>query len=157
MRKYVLSIRIQTAQWKKFSFSELTDKTVLLVNTASKCGFTSQYSGLEELYQKFKNKKFIVLGFPCNQFGAQEPGDAKEISEFCSINYGVSFPILEKGDVKGDNQSAIYKFLLEKSQIKSDIKWNFEKFLIDSSGKVVGRYPSKTTPLELVDTIQKLL
>jgi glutathione peroxidase len=132
---------------------------LLIVNTASACGFTPQYKGLEALQQSFGARGFSVLGFPCNQFGRQEPGSAAEIGQFCSSNYAVSFPMFDKIDVNGDNAHPLYQYLKgEKSGLLgSAIKWNFTKFLIDRSGKVVGRYAPTTTPEALTKDIEALL
>jgi glutathione peroxidase len=138
-------------------------KALLVVNTASRCGFTPQYAGLEELYRKWKDRGLVVLGFPCNQFGAQEPGTEAEIAQFCELNYGVSFPIFAKIDVNGPDAAPLYRFL--KSQkggllgaIGLDaIKWNFTKFLVNRGGEVVGRYAPATTPAEIEPAIEKLL
>jgi len=132
---------------------------LLIVNTASACGFTPQYKGLEALQQKYSARGFSVLGFPCNQFGRQEPGSAAEIGQFCSSNYAVSFPMFDKVDVNGDNAHPLYQYLRgEKSGLLgSSIKWNFTKFLIDRSGKVVGRYAPTTTPEALTKDIEALL
>ena len=134
-------------------------KVLLIVNTASACGFTPQYKGLEALQQKYAARGFSVLGFPCNQFGRQEPGNAAEIGQFCSSNYAVSFPMFDKIDVNGDNAHPLYQYLRgEKSGLLgSSIKWNFTKFLIDRSGKVVGRYAPTTTPEALTKDIEALL
>ena len=134
-------------------------KVLLIVNTASACGFTPQYKGLEVLQQKYAARGFSVLGFPCNQFGRQEPGNAAEIGQFCSSNYAVSFPMFDKIDVNGDNAHPLYQYLRgEKSGLLgSSIKWNFTKFLIDRSGKVVGRYAPTTTPEQLTRDIEALL
>jgi glutathione peroxidase len=142
---------------------DLKDKlgTVLLVvNTASKCGFTPQYDGLEKLYQQFKDQGFEVLGFPCNQFGAQEPGNADEIAEFCKVNFGVTFPLMAKVDVNGDDASPLFEWM--KSEAKglmgsTSIKWNFTKFLIDREGNVVKRYGPQDTPASIAKDIAKLL
>jgi glutathione peroxidase len=142
---------------------DLRDKlgTVLLVvNTASKCGFTPQYDGLEKLYQQFKDQGFEVLGFPCNQFGAQEPGNADEIAEFCKVNFGVTFPLMAKVDVNGDDASPLFDWM--KSEAKglmgsTSIKWNFTKFLIDREGNVVKRYGPQDTPASIAKDIAKLL
>jgi glutathione peroxidase len=132
---------------------------LLIVNTASACGFTPQYKGLEALQQKYSARGFSVLGFPCNQFGRQEPGSAAEIGQFCSSNYAVSFPMFDKIDVNGDNAHPLYQYLRgEKSGLLgSSIKWNFTKFLIDRSGKVIGRYAPTTTPEHLTKDIEALL
>lgn len=134
-------------------------KVLLIVNTASACGFTPQYKGLEALQQKYAARGFSVLGFPCNQFGRQEPGSAAEIGQFCSSNYAVSFPMFDKIDVNGDNAHPLYQYLRgEKSGLLgSSIKWNFTKFLIDRSGKVLGRHAPTTTPEQLTKDIEALL
>jgi glutathione peroxidase len=121
----------------------------LAVNVASKCGYTPQYAGLEELYQELKDKNFAVVGFPCNQFGAQEPGTAAEIQSFCSLTFGVSFPLSEKIDVNGPHRNALYAWLTAKENgFPGDIGWNFEKFLIARDGRVVSRYPSGMKPTD---------
>jgi len=135
-------------------------KALLVVNVASKCGFTPQYKGLEALYKKYKDKGFEVLGFPCDQFGHQEPGDEKEIKDFCSLTYDVSFPMFAKIKVNGDDAHPLYKYL--KSQEKGFlgtefIKWNFTKFLIDKSGNVVKRYGSADKPESIEKDIEPLL
>jgi glutathione peroxidase len=138
-------------------------KVLLIVNTASKCGFTPQYAGLEALYQQYKNRGVVVLGFPCNQFGAQEPGTEEEIAQFCELNYGVSFPIFAKIDVNGPEAHPLYKFLKkEQSGVfgaigLNAIRWNFTKFLVDRDGKVVDRYAPAKSPAELAPDIDKLL
>jgi glutathione peroxidase len=134
-------------------------KVVLIVNTASACGFTPQYKGLEALQRKYGARGFCVLGFPCNQFGRQEPGGAAEIGKFCSSNYAVSFPMFDKIEVNGDGAHPLYQYLRrEKSGLLgSAIKWNFTKFLVDRSGKVVGRYAPTTTPEALTKDIEALL
>ncbi|MES2162077.1 MAG: glutathione peroxidase [Pseudomonadota bacterium] len=135
-------------------------QVLLIVNTASKCGFTPQYKGLEQVYQQFKDKGVVVLGFPCNQFGAQEPGQAEEIGAFCEKNYGVTFPLFAKIDVNGDNAHPLF------TKLKKDapgilgteaIKWNFTKFLIRKDGTVYNRYAPATKPEDLVADITKLL
>ncbi|KAF8520261.1 glutathione peroxidase [Hysterangium stoloniferum] len=136
-----------------FDFSELQGKTVLVVNVASECGFTKQYTGLQALYEKYKEKDFVILGFPSNQFGGQEPGTDEQIAEFCVKNHGVTFPLMKKSDVNGDATNDVYKYLKDqKSGLLglSRIKWNFEKFLVDKEGKVVNRWASTTTP-EAID------
>ena len=134
-------------------------QVLLIVNTASACGFTPQYEGLEKLQQDFAPRGFSVLGFPCNQFGAQEPGDAKAIENFCQTNYHVTFPLFEKIDVNGANAHQLYNFLKsEKSGLLgSGIKWNFTKFLVDRSGRVVERFPPTTKPESLREKIEALL
>ena len=145
---------------ESFKFDQLKGKVVLIVNVASKCGFTPQYKELEELYKKYQDKGFVILGFPWNQFGKQEPGSDEQITEFCQLNYGVTFPIMKKIDVNGSNADSVYNYL--KSQKAGllgfkGIKWNFEKFLVDSNGKVVQRFSSLTKPSSLDQEIQSLL
>lgn len=122
-------------------------KVLLIVNVASKCGFTKQYTGLQEMYEKYKDQGFEILGFPCNDFGGQEPGSNEEIAEFCSLNFNVSFPMFDKVKVLGDEKSPLFEILTDNTKTgKSDIKWNFEKFIIDKNGNVVDRFRSITTP-----------
>lgn len=133
---------------------------LLVVNTASKCGFTPQYDGLEKLYQTYKDRSFEVLGFPCNQFGAQEPGNADEIEQFCKVNFGVTFPLMAKIDVNGADASPLFDWM--KSEKKglmgtTAIKWNFTKFLIDRQGRVVKRYGPTDTPASIAKDIEALL
>jgi glutathione peroxidase len=145
---------------KETPLSAFKGKVLLIVNVASECGFTPQYAGLEALQKKFGAKGFAVLGFPSNQFGGQEPGTEAEIATFCTTNYGVTFPMFAKVDVKGSQAHPLFKHLVsEKTGVLGTeaIKWNFTKFLVDREGKVVGRYGSATTPQSLEETIQKLL
>jgi glutathione peroxidase len=139
--------------------SAYAGKVLLIVNTASKCGFTPQYEGLEELYRDYKDRGFEVLAFPCNQFGAQEPGDAAEIANFCSLTYDVSFPVMAKIDVNGDDADPIFKHLKKEKSglLGSAIKWNFTKFLVDRDGKVVSRHAPTTKPEQLRKEIEELL
>jgi glutathione peroxidase len=145
------------------STADLSDhkgEVMLIVNVASQCGFTSQYEGLEALQRKYVGRGFTVLGFPCNQFGAQEPGDAEEIASFCKLNYDVSFPLMGKIDVNGDNAAPIYQHLKDEAPGllgSKAIKWNFTKFLIDRSGNVVKRYAPQTKPEDLASDIEALL
>jgi glutathione peroxidase len=135
-------------------------KALLIVNTASKCGFTPQYAGLEALWRKYRDRGLVVLGFPCNQFGAQEPGDAAEIASFCSVTYDVSFPMMRKIDVNGPASHPLYAWLKrEKKGIlgSAGIKWNFTKFLIDREGRVAGRFAPTATPASLEGAIEALL
>jgi glutathione peroxidase len=151
---------VQDAAGKPFALEKFAGKVVLIVNVASKCGYTPQYDGLEELYKKYKDKGLVILGFPCNQFGAQEPGSNKEIQSFCRMNYGVTFPVLAKVDVNGDSADPVYKFLKEKAPgvLGSEaIKWNFTKFLIDKKGNVVERFAPSAEPSSLAPEIEKLL
>jgi len=141
------------------SLADYKGKVLLIVNTASKCGFTPQFEGLEKLYTELSPKGFEILGFPCNQFANQDPGSNEEIRNFCLMNYGVSFPIFEKIDVNGPNAAPLYQYLKkEKGGIGgSKIKWNFTKFLLDKDGTVLKRYASATTPEAIRDDIVKLL
>lgn len=148
------------AKDQPYPFEQLKGKVVLIVNVASKCGFTPQYKELEELNKKYADKDLVILGFPCNQFGWQEPGNSEEIASFCTLNYGVTFPVLKKINVNGDDADPVYKFLKShKSGLLglSRVKWNFEKFLVDKNGNVVERHSSVTKPLSLVDKIDSLL
>ncbi|WNF38464.1 glutathione peroxidase [Bacillaceae bacterium IKA-2] len=144
---------------EEVSMNEYKGKVVLVVNTASKCGLTPQFKGLEEVYQQYKDNGLEILGFPCNQFAKQESGNNEEIEQFCQINYGVTFTMFEKINVNGENAHPLYKYL--KSQAKSilskEIKWNFTKFLIDANGNVIKRYAPTTTPLKMKNDIEKLL
>jgi len=151
--------KANSLQGKEISMESYKGKVVLVVNTASKCGFTPQYKGLEALYEKYKDMGFVILGFPCNQFGKQEPGTAEEIGSFCSLNYGVTFPMFEKIDVNGDDAHPLYKYLKEvlPGTPGKSIKWNFTKFLIDTKGNPVKRYGSATKPEELEKDIEALL
>ncbi|KAF7374775.1 Telomerase reverse transcriptase [Mycena sanguinolenta] len=143
-----------------FEFSELKGKTVLIVNTASNCGFTPQYKGLQALYDKYKDKDFTIIGFPCNQFAGQEPGTDEEIATFCTVNHGVTFPLMKKSDVNGDNTNEVFKWLKsEKAGILGleRIKWNFEKFLVNKEGVVVKRWASTTTPDAIDAEVAKIV
>jgi Glutathione peroxidase len=150
----------KTLQGKIISMNTFKGKVILVVNTASKCGLTPQYEGLEALYQKYKDRGLVILGFPCNQFGNQEPGDEKSISEGCLVNYGVSFPMFAKIDVNGDNAHEIYKYLTNELRGvlgTKRIKWNFTKFLIDSNGKPYKRFSPTTKPNSIEKYIETLL
>lgn len=142
------------------SMADFKGKTVIVVNTASKCGLTPQYEGLENLYSKYKEQGLVILGFPCNQFANQEAGNSDEIAEFCQVNYGVSFPMFDKIDVNGKDAHPIFKYL--KSELKggilgSKIKWNFTKFIINKNGKPVKRFSPVTTPKKMESYIQQIL
>jgi glutathione peroxidase len=145
---------------KPVALREFAGKVMLVVNTASKCGFTPQYQGLETLYEKYRERGLVVLGFPCNQFGEQEPGAEAEIGSFCQKNYGVSFPMFSKIEVNGDGAHPLYTWLKRSAPgvLGSErIKWNFTKFLLDREGKVVERYAPVTKPEALVKDIEALL
>ena len=139
--------------------SEYKGKTVLVVNTASKCGLTPQFEGLEKLYQKYKSKGLVILGFPCNQFAGQEPGDEKSISEGCVLNYGVTFQMFSKIDVNGETAHPLYKYLKSElgSLFGSKIKWNFTKFLVDANGKPVKRFSPPTKPEKIDQYLEKYM
>ena len=156
----IADFQVTTNRGETLDLATKQGKVLLVVNTASKCGFTPQYDGLEELYQKYKDKDFEVLGFPCNQFGAQEPGNADEIAEFCKVNFGVTFPLMAKIDVNGPDASPLYDWMKnEKKGVMSSrsIKWNFTKFLIDRDGNVVKRYGPQETPRMIAKDVEKLL
>jgi glutathione peroxidase len=132
---------------KDVSLSEYKGKVLLIVNVASKCGYTRQYSGLQKIYDEYKDKGFEILAFPCNDFGGQEPGTNDEIAEFCSTNFNVTFPLFDKIKVLGENKNPLYKMLTNNSNVeKGDINWNFEKFLISKNGEVIARYKSSVEP-----------
>lgn len=149
----------KSLQGKEISMETYKGKTILVVNTASKCGLTPQFEGLEKLYRKYKDKGFVVLGFPCNQFANQEPGDEKSISEGCLINYGVTFPMFSKVEVNGENAHPIYKYLKKelKGFFSSKIKWNFTKFLIDAEGNPVKRFSPGTVPEKIEPFLERFL
>ncbi|MFZ6051816.1 glutathione peroxidase [Halocola ammonii] len=143
----------------KTSMKDYEGNLILVVNTASKCGLTPQYEGLEELYSKYKDRGFTILGFPCNQFGSQEPGDENDIEEFCQVNYGVSFPMFAKVDVNGSDAHPIFKYLKSEQGgfLGSKIKWNFTKFLIDRNGQPVKRFAPTTKPQKIESHIKKMI
>ena len=156
----IADFTVTTNRGESLDLSAKLGKVLLVVNTASKCGFTPQYDGLEKLYQQFRDKDFEVLGFPCNQFGGQEPGNADEIAEFCKVNFGVTFPLMAKVEVNGANASPLFDWI--KGEAKglmgsTSIKWNFTKFLIDRAGNVVKRYGPQDAPAGIARDIQKLL
>jgi len=157
MSVYDYSVSLPDGAEKKLA--DYAGKTVLIVNVASKCGFTPQYAGLEELYRKHKDRGFEILAFPCNQFGAQEPGDADEIANFCTLTYDVSFPLFAKIDVNGSDADPLYQHLREQKRglIGDSIKWNFTKFLVNAEGEVVKRYAPTTKPYQIDKDIAALL
>jgi glutathione peroxidase len=148
-----------TINGEQQSLSNYKGKVLLIVNTASKCGFTPQYQELQQLYEKYGSDKFTVLAFPCNQFLSQEPGSNEEIINFCQINFGVTFPVFAKIDVRGSKADPLFTYLTKKSPglLGNAIKWNFTKFLIDGTGKVYDRYAPITSPSKLTADIEKLL
>ena len=179
----IYDFSVQTGKGQTMSLADYQGKVLLIVNTASKCGFTPQYDGLEALYQKYKDRGLVVIGFPCDQFGHQEPGTDEQIEEFCRVNHGVTFPLMAKTEVNGENAHPVYKWLKSQAGFagfdpghplsklmdemlskadpdyasKPDIKWNFTKFLIDRSGRVVGRFEPTAEPAGLEKPIEELL
>ncbi len=156
--KTVYDFKAESLDGKEIPLADYKGDVLLIVNTASKCGYTKQYEGLQALSEKFKDKGLRVLGFPCNQFGKQEPGDATEIGAFCQKNYGVDFQMFDKIDVNGENAHPLYEFLTHSGgENEGPIKWNFTKFLIDRHGNVLKRFPSDVTPENLTPEIEKVL
>ena len=156
----IADFTVTSNRGEEVDLSDKLGKVLLVVNTASKCGFTPQYGGLERLYQDYADKGFEVLGFPCNQFGAQEPGNADEIAQFCKVNFGVTFPLMEKVDVNGDDASPLFDWMKGEApglMGSKAIKWNFTKFLVDREGNVVKRYAPQDTPARIAKDIEKLL
>ena len=155
--KSIYDFKVTALNGDTIDFADFRGKKILIVNTASKCGFTPQYEGLEQLYQKYKDR-LVVIGFPCNNFLSQEPGSNEKIKEFCTKNYGVSFPMAAKISVKGKNIAPLYKWLCNKSEngvMDAKISWNFNKFLLDENGKIIAWFPSKVTPMssEITDKL----
>jgi len=159
MDNTVLQFTMKLNDGKEKHLADYKGKVLLIVNTASECGFTPQYKGLEELFQKYKDKGLVILAFPANDFGAQEPGTDAQIKQFCTLKYSVTFPLFAKTSVKGSDINPLYKFLTTQSGFDGDISWNFNKFLVDKRGKVVARYDSKVTPTSdtLVKEVEALL
>ena len=159
MTQKFYEFKANSLQGKEISMEAYKGKVVMVVNTASKCGLTPQYEGLEKLNKLYKDKGLVILGFPCNQFAGQEPGSEKEIAEGCLINYGVSFPMFAKVDVNGENAHPLYKYL--KKELRgfpgSELKWNFTKFMLDKEGKPYKRYSPTTKPEKMIKDIEKLL
>ncbi|OKP97452.1 glutathione peroxidase [Paenibacillus sp. P46E] len=156
----IYDFEANTLRGQEESLSKYKGKVLLVVNTASKCGFTPQYKGLQEVYDKFKDRGFEVLGFPSNQFAGQEPGESEDIAEFCEINYGVTFPMYEKIDVKGNEAHPLFKYLSKEAPGvlgSKSVKWNFTKFLVDQEGRVLKRFSPQTTPDQIEADIAKLL
>lgn len=160
MEKKLTDFKVKAADGSEVSMEKFKDQVVLIVNVASKCGFTPQYKGLEEVYKNFKDQGFTVVGFPCNQFGAQEPGSNQEIQQFCELNYGVSFPVMGKVNVNGDDTAPIYDWLKESAPgiLGTEmIKWNFTKFLVGRDGKVLKRYAPQDEPAKIAEDIKKII
>lgn len=148
-----------TIKGEEKSLADYEGKVLLIVNTASECGFTPQFEGLQKLYDEIGNDSFEILGFPCNQFGGQDPGNNEDIASFCSQNYGVSFPMFSKVDVKGDQAHPLFKYLTseQKGLLTEDIKWNFTKFLVDKNGNVVDRFAPQKEPTKIKKDIEALI
>ncbi|MDD5150822.1 MAG: glutathione peroxidase [Flavobacterium sp.] len=158
-KQTIYQFKVEDLSGKIFDFASLKGKKIMIVNTASKCGYTPQYKELEALYKEYADKGFVIVGFPANNFGAQEPGTNEEIATFCQLNYGVTFPMMSKISVKGKDMNEVYQFLTEKSKNglqDSDVKWNFQKYLINENGELVKIYYSKTVPndAEIVNWIK---
>jgi glutathione peroxidase len=159
-RANIYSYSVRTIDGQEISMSTFAQKTLLIVNTASECGFTNQYEGLEKLFETYRTRNFAVLGFPCNQFGGQESGDEEKIKNFCTRNYSVTFPLFAKVKVNGADQSPLFKFLKESVPGlfgTRAIKWNFTKFLVDASGIPVGRFAPRVTPQDLESAVIQAL
>lgn len=159
MTTTIYDYNVKQNDGKEINLSKFKGNVLLIVNTASRCGYTPQFEGLQSLFKKYERKGFKVLGFPCNQFASQDPGTDKEIKSFCSLNFGVTFPLFSKIEVNGENTHPLYKHLKKKGRgfLSNEIKWNFTKFLIDRSGKVVRRFSPATNPEKIEKHIAKLL
>lgn len=159
LEKNIYNLTVNTIDGKKINLSDYGNKVLLIVNVASECGYTPQYEGLEKIYEKYKNKGFEILAFPCNDFGGQEPGTNEEISTFCKAKYNVTFPLFDKIKILGNDKNPLYEKLISNFDPKSDVKWNFEKFLIDRKGDIVSRFGSKIKPesAELVGAVEEEL
>ncbi|MBR1790755.1 MAG: glutathione peroxidase [Bacteroidaceae bacterium] len=155
----IYDFKALTSKGQELDFAQFEGKVLLIVNTASKCGFTPQFAGLEELNQKYRDRGLVVIGFPCNQFASQDPGSDSEIEGFCQLNYGVTFQIMKKVDVNGSNAHPIFVYLKEQTRglLGSSIKWNFTKFLISRDGKTIKRYAPITKPEKLAKDIEAML
>ena len=159
IKETALQFKMKDIDGKEVDLGQYYGKVVLIVNTASKCGYTPQYSKLNELYEKYGSQGFVVLGFPCNDFGGQEPGTEKDIKQFCSEKFAVTFPMFSKVKVKGDDACELYKYLTSKEtdpKFAGPISWNFNKFLLDRKGQIIGRYKSSDDPLKCKDLIEKI-
>ena len=155
----IYDFKALTSKGQELDFAQFEGKVLLIVNTASKCGFTPQFAGLEELNQKYRERGLVVIGFPCNQFASQDPGSDSEIEGFCQLNYGVTFQMMKKVDVNGGNAHPIFVYLKERTKglLGSSIKWNFTKFLISRDGETIKRYAPVTKPEKLVKDIEAML
>ncbi|MCC5813661.1 MAG: glutathione peroxidase [Leptospira sp.] len=160
MSNSIYDFTVNNNKGEEVSLADYKGKALLIVNTASKCGFTPQYEGLQQVYDKYKDQGFEVLAFPCNQFGSQEPGTDSDIQSFCNLNYSTKFPLFKKIDVNGENAHPLFNFLKEQApglMGLKDIKWNFTKFLVDKNGKVLKRYASITKPESIQKDIEDVL
>lgn len=160
MKNSIYDLTVKDINGKEVKLSDYKGKVLMIVNVASKCGFTPQYEGLQKIYEKYKDKGFEILAFPCNDFGGQEPGTNDEIKEFCSTNYNVTFKLFDKIKILGENKSPLYDRLINSNNVeKGDVKWNFEKFLVDKNGNIRARFRSKVKPEseEIITVIEKLL
>ncbi len=159
MGNNIKDISVKDIEGKEIKLSNYKGKVLLIVNVASKCGYTPQYEGLQQMYEKYKGKGFEILAFPCNDFGGQEPGTNEEIKDFCSTNYNVTFKLFDKIKVIGKDKSPLYELLINNTDDRGDVKWNFEKFLIDKEGNIVSRFRSKVKPEseEVTKAIEGLL
>lgn len=156
----VYSYSVKTIKGEEVPLERYKGKALVIVNTASKCGFTPQYKGLQDLYEKYKDRGVEILGFPCNQFGGQEPGSEQEIESFCELNYGVTFPMFAKVDVKGDHADPLFTHLVSEAPGllgSKGIKWNFTKFLVNKEGEVVKRFAPQTSPADLEKELEALI
>lgn len=156
----IADFTVNTNRGEELDLGDKLGKVLLVVNTASKCGFTPQYDGLEKLFQDYREQGFEVLAFPCNQFGGQEPGEAEEIEQFCKVNFGLTFPLMQKVDVNGENASPLFDWMKGEApglMGSKSIKWNFTKFLVDRTGNVVKRYGPADAPAAIAKDIEKLL
>ncbi len=159
-QKTVYDFKVKDAKGNEVAMDQYKDKVLLVVNVASKCGYTKQYTGLQELQDKYQSQGFSVVGFPCNQFGAQEPGSNEEIQQFCELNFNVKFPVMSKVDVNGEKADPLFKFLKGEAPgvLNTEmIKWNFTKFLVGKDGKVINRFASGDKPEDIAPAIEKLL
>ena len=157
--EHFYALKAKSIKGEEINFSDFKGKTILFVNIASRCGFTPQLESLQELYEKYRAKNFIIVGVPSNEFGGQSPEADGEMAKFCKLNYGVNFTLMSKSSVKGKNKNSVFKFLIENSKDKSEISWNFEKFLVDQNGKVVARFRSGDSPLgdKVVNKVKSLI
>jgi len=157
--KNIYDIKLKTIDGNEITLEQFKGKVLLIINTASYCGYTNQFKGLQNLYEKYSDKDFLVLGFPCNQFGNQDPNSENQIKEFCQLNYGVTFPMFSKIEVNGENTHPLFQLLKKEAPglFTNKIKWNFTKFLVDKNGKVKNRFSPSTTPQKIENKIKNLI